>query len=86
MSSDGATQDWCGRVCAYFRSYPARHPLKSCWEPWLVIDPKPFIGDPAYESITSAFNCGRSPALRRSRVMIGRTKVPWLWREQSLRS
>jgi len=55
-------------------------------EPWLVIDPKPFIGDPAYESITSAFNCGRSPALRRSRVMIGRTKVPWIWREQSLRS
>jgi streptomycin 6-kinase len=26
-------------------------------EPWLVIDPKPFIGDPAYEVTQHLFNC-----------------------------
>ena len=26
-------------------------------EPWLVIDPKPFIGDPAYDPIQHMLNC-----------------------------
>ena len=26
-------------------------------EPWLVIDPKPFIGDPAYDAAQHLFNC-----------------------------
>jgi streptomycin 6-kinase len=28
-------------------------------EPWLVIDPKPFIGDPAFEPVQHMFNCGQ---------------------------
>jgi streptomycin 6-kinase len=27
-------------------------------QPWLVIDPKPFIGDPAYDATQHLFNCG----------------------------
>jgi streptomycin 6-kinase len=26
-------------------------------QPWLVIDPKPFIGDPAYDATQHLFNC-----------------------------
>jgi streptomycin 6-kinase len=26
-------------------------------EPWLVIDPKPFIGDPAYDAVQHMLNC-----------------------------
>ena len=26
-------------------------------EPWLVIDPKPFVGDPAFEPVQHMFNC-----------------------------
>jgi len=26
-------------------------------EPWLVIDPKPFVGDPAYDTTQHLFNC-----------------------------
>src|SRR2546421_2905134 len=26
-------------------------------EPWLVIDPKPFVGDPAYDAAQHLFNC-----------------------------
>jgi Aminoglycoside/hydroxyurea antibiotic resistance kinase len=42
-------------------------------EPWLVIDPKPFVGDPAYDATQHLFNCevrlrsdprGRFAALR----------------------
>jgi streptomycin 6-kinase len=25
--------------------------------PWLVIDPKPFVGDPAYDATQHLFNC-----------------------------
>ena len=32
--------------------------LRSEREPWLVIDPKPFIGDPAYDATQHLFNCG----------------------------
>lgn len=31
--------------------------LSSQREPWLVIDPKPFIGDPAFEPVQRMFNC-----------------------------
>lgn len=31
--------------------------LRSKREPWLVIDPKPFIGDPAYDGTQHLFNC-----------------------------
>jgi streptomycin 6-kinase len=31
--------------------------LKSDRQPWLVIDPKPFVGDPAYEATQHLFNC-----------------------------
>ncbi len=32
--------------------------LRSQREPWLVIDPKPFVGDPAYDATQHLFNCG----------------------------
>jgi streptomycin 6-kinase len=28
-------------------------------EPWLVIDPKPFVGDPAYDAVQHLLNCDR---------------------------
>jgi len=31
--------------------------LKSRREPWLVIDPKPFVGDPAFDATQHLFNC-----------------------------
>jgi streptomycin 6-kinase len=31
--------------------------LSSRREPWLVIDPKPFIGDPAFEPVQHMLNC-----------------------------
>jgi len=31
--------------------------LRSKREPWLVIDPKPFVGDPAYDATQHQFNC-----------------------------
>jgi streptomycin 6-kinase len=31
--------------------------LRSNREPWLVIDPKPFVGDPAYDATQHLFNC-----------------------------
>jgi hypothetical protein len=31
--------------------------LRAEREPWLVIDPKPFLGDPAYDATQHLFNC-----------------------------
>jgi streptomycin 6-kinase len=31
--------------------------LSSRREPWVVVDPKPFIGDPAFEPVQHMFNC-----------------------------
>jgi streptomycin 6-kinase len=31
--------------------------LRAQREPWLVIDPKPFVGDPAYDAAQHLFNC-----------------------------
>jgi len=33
--------------------------LRSEREPWLVIDPKPFVGDPAYDATQHLLNCGK---------------------------
>ena len=33
--------------------------LSSQRQPWLVIDPKPFVGDPAYDAIQHMLNCDR---------------------------
>jgi streptomycin 6-kinase len=32
--------------------------LRARREPWLVIDPKPFVGDPAYDATQHLRNCG----------------------------
>jgi streptomycin 6-kinase len=32
--------------------------LRAKREPWLVIDPKPFLGDPAYDATQHLLNCG----------------------------
>jgi streptomycin 6-kinase len=32
--------------------------LRSTREPWLAIDPKPFVGDPAYDATQHLLNCG----------------------------
>jgi streptomycin 6-kinase len=32
--------------------------LASQRDPWLVIDPKPFIGDPAFDAVQHMLNCG----------------------------
>jgi streptomycin 6-kinase len=32
--------------------------LRAEREPWLVIDPKPFVGDPAFDATQHLFNCG----------------------------
>lgn len=31
--------------------------LAACREPWLVIDPKPYVGDPAYDVLQHMLNC-----------------------------
>jgi streptomycin 6-kinase len=31
--------------------------LRAKREPWLVIDPKPFVGDPAYDATQHLLNC-----------------------------
>lgn len=33
--------------------------LRAARAPWLVIDPKPFVGDPAYDATQHLFNCWR---------------------------
>jgi streptomycin 6-kinase len=51
--------------------------LRAEREPWLVIDPKPFVGDPAYDATQHLFNClGRlrvdpDAAIRRFADLLG---------------
>jgi streptomycin 6-kinase len=33
--------------------------LRAQREPWLMIDPKPFVGDPAYDATQHLLNCER---------------------------
>jgi streptomycin 6-kinase len=35
----------------------AQNVLASTREPWLVIDPKPYVGDPAYDVLQHMLNC-----------------------------
>jgi streptomycin 6-kinase len=35
----------------------AGNTLKARREPWLVIDPKPYVGDPAYDATQHLLNC-----------------------------
>jgi streptomycin 6-kinase len=35
----------------------AENILAARWEPWLVIDPKPYVGDPAYDVLQHMLNC-----------------------------
>ena len=37
--------------------------LRSFREPWLVIDPKPFLGDPAYDATQHLLNCADGSSL-----------------------
>ena len=37
--------------------------LQSEREPWLVIDPKPFVGDRAYDATQHLFNCRQRMAV-----------------------
>ena len=37
--------------------FHAGNVLRAKREPWLVIDPKPFVGDPAYDATQHLFNC-----------------------------
>lgn len=36
----------------------AENILSARREPWLVIDPKPFVGDPAFDAVQHMLNCG----------------------------
>lgn len=49
----------------------AANVLRSEREPWLVIDPKPFVGDPAYDATQHLFNCHERLRADRDRT-IGR--------------
>ena len=49
----------------------AGNALQARREPWLVIDPKPFVGDPAYDATQHLLNC-RQRLLARPTEVIGR--------------
>lgn len=46
-----------GREVLLCTDLHAGNVLSSQREPWLVIDPKPFVGDPAFEPVQHMFNC-----------------------------
>jgi len=57
--------------------------LPAAREPWLVIDPKPFTGDPAYDATQhAALIVGRPPG---PRVRYGRGRVKLARRARRLR-
>jgi streptomycin 6-kinase len=45
------------RECLLATDLHAGNVLRAEREPWLVIDPKPFLGDPAYDATQHLFNC-----------------------------
>ena len=67
-----STRAWPGRGIALLRELPAGaarqvllctdlhagNVLAAAREPWLVIDPKPHLGDPAYDPLQHMLNCG----------------------------
>jgi streptomycin 6-kinase len=46
-----------GRVALLCTDLHAGNVLAAAREPWLVIDPKPFVGDPAYDTVQHMLNC-----------------------------
>jgi streptomycin 6-kinase len=48
-----------GRSVLLCTDLHAENVLSSEREPWLVIDPKPFIGDPAFDPVQHILNCDR---------------------------
>jgi streptomycin 6-kinase len=46
-----------GREVLLATDLHAGNVLRAEREPWLVIDPKPFIGDPAYDATQHLLNC-----------------------------
>jgi streptomycin 6-kinase len=48
-----------GRSVLLCTDLHAENVLSSQREPWLVIDPKPFIGDPAFDPVQHILNCNR---------------------------
>ena len=66
-----STQVWRGRVRSCFATSPrlserdvllctdlhAGNVLAAQREPWLVIDPKPYLGDPCYDVLQHLINC-----------------------------
>jgi streptomycin 6-kinase len=60
--------------------------LRAQREPWLVIDPKPFVGDPAYDATQHLFNCTERMSadphgtIRRFADLLGvEYERVWLW-------
>ena len=67
----GMDAAWMREGASWFRSLPASAPavtllctdlhaenvLSAEREPWLVIDPKPFVGDPTYDALQHMLNC-----------------------------
>jgi streptomycin 6-kinase len=45
--------------------------LAACREPWLVIDPKPYVGDPAYDVLQHMLNCDGRLAADQSALPTG---------------
>ena len=58
-----------GRQVLLATDLHAQNVLAAQREPWLVIDPKPHVGDPAYDPLQHMINCGR---LRSDPVGLGR--------------
>lgn len=46
-----------GQVVVLFTDLHAGNVLRADRAPWLAIDPKPFVGDPAYDATQHLFNC-----------------------------
>src|SRR5215470_11559272 len=71
MFGIGRIRDWSRKVCGSLNICRTVYLEKHYWqptctpatsfraerEPWLVIDPKPFAGDPAYDATQHLFNC-----------------------------
>jgi len=67
----GSTQAWLRPGSRYRGNCRKPRTARCCWaptwhadnilaaqrEPWLVIDPKPYVGDPAYKLLQHMLNC-----------------------------
>lgn len=59
----------------------AANVLAAAREPWLVVDPKPYVGDPAYDVVQHMLNCpDRLAAVRWALLGAWRTCWGWLQR------